>query len=382
MTPPLVNLLAVAASIESGSSVTFREAGFKGLFLGVYKGEKGIMTSALMREQVTEDCEKFAIQPLATDVVTARLVMCMQTLQAGTNRDGKGTADALAFKLTNRNVTANVDRFSKKHMLLDDVKARTAMRTRSLRAETTSGEATVDISLMLEKGVMVVVQVSFGPYLWERFYIGYLRTGEGHTFLLRAALDEIVGALLVKEGMEKILEACGSGLTMSDSEQFNTPKVKIKFGRDFVAGRTIAPCKIDSGRTVGRAMAVFEVFDQKLTAVRTEKMMVKNMTGSDLETSFFDARDMELLKRETGMVGIGVLVIVAGVALVARLVVGLAVNNDVNDGIERMVKERLGLEYCESLLYGRVGSTVVQYGFERGQDRSDAASGSGCGSSQ
>lgn len=57
--------------------------------------------------------------------------------------------------------------------------------------------------------------------------------------------------------------------------------------------------------------------------------------------------------------------ILAGIAVVARVMAGWDMNNDVNDGNERMVKERIGLEICGLLLEERTSETVVRYNLQR-----------------
>lgn len=312
--PPVVNMFAVGVTLESDRAVSFSEANFGGLFLGVYADENGLRTDVLERELVTEDCDGYAIEPLAFDAITARVTVCRNTVRPGT--------------------------------------------------DTTQ---TAYVVLLLEDGVRVLASVKVGKMIWERHYTGYLRTGEGESLLLKAGLHSDQASPLVKGAMEAILDVCGAA-SIDDAEVVVESDVKKLRGQEFIAGRGPIDCAVESGKAEEAVMAAFQVFDRGLTLVRTDDMMVKVPTGTSSLDDFVNAKDKQLLTRRTRVLGIGILGIVAGMVVVGRAIVGLLFNNDVNDGIERIVKERLGLEYCESLLRDGVGGTVVQYNMD---DRHD-----------
>lgn len=312
---PIVNVFAVGLTLESESTLSFQDAGFGGLFLGVYKDAQGDMTDVLKRERVTEDCEKFEVEQLSFDVITARVTMCAQTLRPGD----------------------------------------------------TGGLQEARISVLIVEEVRILVQVSIGSQYWERYYSGYLRTGKGENFLLKAAVDKEHGGLLAKEGIKVISKFCRSGSTREEAEF--VPKEAVEADRKYVVGRMVQ-CEIEVEKEKEGKNAVFGLVNRIMTVVPTDDMVVKKPSGKKEDAEeFFSAKDKEFLRRRTRLVGLSVLAILAGVIVIARMIVGCVLNNDISEGLERVVKERLGLQFCDSMLQDVHRRTIVQYSIEDSEAR-------------
>lgn len=306
----MVSIFAIGVTIENERVFSFQEAGFKGLYLGVDTDEYGNVTDVLKRKRLTEDCEGFPVAPLPYDVVTARVMICAQTMRPG---------------------------FSE------------------------SAEKVASVGVTLSDGERITVQLLMGTLFWFRIYSGYLRTGSGESLVLIAAVEEELRRKLVTKAMEKILEVCGGGSTMEDSELYTTWDIDPADG-DFVVGRGEVPCELDNEKQAEENMrVVLKVVDRIISVVKTERMLVKSPTGPVGARDSIDAGDKPFLRRRRRFMGIGVMAIAAIVVVLARVTAGLFANNDINDGIERIVKERLGLEYCESLLSEKVARTIVEF---------------------
>lgn len=105
-------------------------------------------------------------------------------------------------------------------------------------------------------------------------------------------------------------------------------------------------------------MAVFEEVDLFLTVVLTAEMMLKTTDGNENE-KFFDAGYRFFLRRTgQGLQGWEFLAILSGVMAMTQTFVGLVFNNVVDDSIEKMVEDRIGLYSCMSPLTKRVPNTI------------------------
>lgn len=153
------------------------------------------------------------------------------------------------------------------------------------------------------------------------------------------------------------MEVCGSILTVEDSVKIiNSVSMSVA-----MAALRVGECRMNGEKSL---TSVFEEVDRFVTIVRTKEMLVRPM-HNDTSKNTSDAAGKEFLRRRTHIAGMGVLAIVAGIVLAARAVIGLAVNNDMNDGIERMIKERVGLEYCDSPVSERAEDTLLLYDTEQ-----------------
>lgn len=301
--PPIVNALAVGVTLESEQVITFAQANF-GLHLA-FAQNRGMFK----KERIAEHCFVFPVEALPYDAVTASLLTCTHTLGPVRNPDGEREAG---------------------------------------------------IALLVVNGGRFMVQVSMGTRFWERHYMGFVKSEKEERFLLRADAGRKDGGQVVKKGMEKILDLCGSNLTLEDSGEIYVGK-NVEPRKKFVIGRKEVPCLIDINEEVKHVSSVFREIDKFLTVSPTEKMMVRALPDNRTVEEFIDLGDEVFLRRRTRVVGTRLLAILTGFTIVARVLVGLVTNNDANDGIERMVKERVGLEFCESMLEESVSRTVIRY---------------------
>lgn len=316
LTPPVVSIFAIGVTIENERSLSFKEAGADGFFLGVSQDDQGNVIDVLKRTRLTEDCEWFPVKQLPYDVVTARLMMCAQTARPG-SPDDKGKRG--------------------------------------------------NIAVSLQANTIINVQIAIGSRFWDRLYSGFLRTGSEESLVLRAAIEKELAGKLAVRTMEKITEVCGGESRVDDIGLLWTlPEPQEDGEQDvelvFLVGTESVPCELESEKEeLEKMREVFKVVDRIISIVQTDQLLVQKPTGSQDEVDFIDAGDEPFLRRRRRIMGIGVMAIAAAVVVMARVGVGMVANNDINDGIERMVKERLGLEYCESLLSDNVASTIVEY---------------------
>lgn len=100
-----------------------------------------------------------------------------------------------------------------------------------------------------------------------------------------------------------------------------------------------------------------------ITLTNATSLDVKPTTATTRIEDFEDGSSEVFLLRRKKLVGIPFMAIFAGIAVVARLMAVVLLDNDVNDGIERILKERVGLPHCASLL--QEGETVIIYNAPR-----------------
>lgn len=106
--------------------------------------------------------------------------------------------------------------------------------------------------------------------------------------------------------------------------------------------------------------AVLERAIAMMTFVSSDKLMV---SVEERPTSFIDASDMNFIVRRRRNASVVLLMIITGSLLILRATIGCFVRNDVQNGIERLVKEMCGLKYCESLLpYDKLHISYIPHG--------------------
>lgn len=311
VTPPIMNMCLVGITVESKRVVSFREAKFGGLALGIV--ENG---SKLRKQQMTEDCGVYEVEKHAHDEVTAQVVLCRET-----------------------HVTKE---FS---------------RVREFRGKS-------QIVLLVVDEVKLLMRVSTRARDWERYYSAYISTRSGENLLLKGKVGRQEGRALVKRGMEIILETFKSNFSVEDTLEFHKHTGLDLQGYELIWGRNGADFGAELETEEEGVTTVFAEMDRVVTLVRTKEMIV-NSTGKGRGGATFDAGDREFLRRGTRIAGMGVLALVTAVVIVARAAVGLLVRNDVNDGIERMVKERVGQDYCDMPLNERFRTTILRFSTKR-----------------
>lgn len=305
--PPIVNLFAAEMTVESEEMISFAQAGF-GLHLEFAKNG-----SVYKKERIAEQCVAFPIESLVFDAGTASVKMCSETIASANNGVGEHVAG---------------------------------------------------IGLLVDSEVRFAVQVSMGSRWWVRHFRGFLTTGSGSRLQSRSVVRKEEAMLAVERGMDNILELCGNNLSVADSSEYYEG-ANVQAVENFVIRRKELACWTSVEEEPKNVNSVFKVIEEFVTELHTEKMMGKARTSNGTEGELSDVSNEEFWRRRTRIVGIKMLTILAGIAVVAQVMAGWDMNNDVNDGNERMVKERIGLEICGLLLEERMSETVVRYNLQR-----------------
>lgn len=304
--PPVVSILAIGATIENESMLTIRETGFKGVQMCLYPDGRDNGSVHLQRTRYTEMCDTFPVQQFPNDIVTARVLICT----SGPPILPLGLGQGLTF-----------------------------------------------IAVHVFDEVRIHIRVGVGKSQMEQIFTGYLRTDARSTFWLKAKVDKELGRKAVAKGAEKLREVCGDGPIL-DNPTFFPLGTEEKPGLVLSAKWGIISCHVEIEKERAVVRETMAVMSSMISIEHMEGFKVKR---DRFDLNFTDAGNEPFLKRRTRFMGIGVMAVLALVAVVVRVIVGIATYNDVGDGIERVVKERLGLEYCDSLLNANLGRRILNY---------------------
>lgn len=177
--------------------------------------------------------------------------------------------------------------------------------------------------------------------------------------------------------MARVARACGTIRKDETDQEINYANSP---DNEHIVARFI-PCEVDSFED-GQQLAteILLEIDQYITFVEAEKLMVAEYVytaelGGVPFLPFFDGSKLPLLTRRRRNLALSALSMLTAIVLLLRAVVTMVCNNDVGIGLERIVKETLGYNCCDSLLDEKAiacysskhqDGPVAHYGLPRG----------------
>lgn len=301
LVPPFINIVSVMSTLWSEQKLTFADAGFQGVALGVNKN-----LSLVETEMMTGFCDKVPIYVARGDKPLVDFSLCA---------------------------------------------LRPIISTRNFKF----GYGTVGIGVKSSSFVVVWIGLN------QRLVYGTKTASmldDQSLYRLKPDLMPESAAVFVEHGMELVAAACGlpdssSASELSDDstnalEQSETWKdvevVKAKYIRCPVAG--------DTEKDALRLLRTMEKF---ITLVNSEKLDVVSAISVnpdvDPDASIrFDGENHDFLVRRQRNIGFSVLALMTSLFLLLRTTLLRLCNNDVSIGLERVMKERLGFPCCQSML--------------------------------
>lgn len=311
---PLVNILVVVMTIEDTEDLTFAEAGFPNVSFGIWN-EEG---PQIRLQPYSEVCSFVPVDYHPQDTALSRFLLCSNVL-------GPEVSDP---------------------------------------SEPTRRKGS--ISILNNANISLKIQVQVGTSFMEGHYQGNLKTRTENLRLLMNATRSDAERMAWR-GVEYIQTACGSDQPVEELER-QEEGVNVPALEEFLIGFANITCP-DSGRGEKEDVDLMVEILSNLTADfitltnATSLQVTPSTSSSTLVDEFRNGSSEVFVTRRTRLVGIPVMAILAGLSVIARLLVAVLLNNDVNDGMERILKERVGLPHCASLL--REEETVVSYNTPR-----------------
>lgn len=292
---PLVAVASVVLTVTKGESMSFSEAGFRGMGFGLSNPDAVQLTG----ERTSQACATVPLEVGGGDASLADFALCslpMNTQEGFALGEG-GVAVAIASN-SSMFLTVNIDK-----ALVSRRKA---------------------------------VSVFTGEFL----------------YFLQPELPSVAVDRFLDYSMERVARACGTDRkdeTDQEISYVNQPT------HEHIAARFL-PCEVSSFEDSLRlATEILLEIEEYSTFVDAEKLMVAeyvytdNLGGVPI-LPFFDGGKLPLLTRRRRYLALSALSILTVIVMLLRTVVMMVCSNDVGIGLERIVKETLGYNCCDSLL--------------------------------
>lgn len=298
---PLFNILSIAMTLETNETLTFAQAGFGGLAL-----DFNLDFSVVDTEPFVETCRHAKLASTTGVVSVAKFTVCQWFVAWVPQR-------------------AEPDQ---------------------------SPKARIVVSVIRETAFSVYVGVN--EWLTSTSSRASVETLDGAVVVKPGANLEAQRKLALK-GIELVAKECG----LSDASEATEIETSKDAGFENRVGFVI-PCP-NAENPRESAVRVNQAIGPLSTLVNSEGFEVLNASLVHLEENnkFWDAGNEPFITRRTRYVSLPVLAIVTGAMLVLRLFVKMTCNDDVRDGLEKIIKDRLRVGKNQSLIRG--GTRKIYY---------------------
>lgn len=305
---PVINVLSIVLTLEKTNDLTFAEAGVKGIQLGI-----------------NEDLRITSFTP-----ITSR---CSRTEIATKQGD-----DPLADFMLCSNVPG-------------------------VRPNPEETPVRGQVAVFVAQSVVYVIQVQIGTFTMQSSVRATIRS-EDQNYVPRTKISNSSAEPFVDLGMSLIAPHCGSTVEQARDEFVRHSLMgQAEVNMTFVRAKWI-PCasKGDPEAIIGGMEDVLQKLVKYITLVNADRLdIVKEGHGvyATESENFFNGSDLPFLSRRTRNSGLLVLVLISGAAVLLRIFTILCWNNDIEEGIDLVVKNTLGMKCCDSLL--REGDRSLGY---------------------
>lgn len=283
---PLVNIISVVLTLERESTLTFDQAGFGGVSFGVKPGLR-----VTTEERLSELCVRVPVLSRPGDTPLAEFSLCKLPWI------GRNEPNPLGL-----------------------------------------------VSISLADAHQVLITVQLGSYSVELYKTANLYANRT-SWVLRPSISPDSVEELVDLGMGHVSEVCG---VAKDTKPVDTYITFTDPVRENIMAKSV-PCDIegDTRRTCARILALVE---RHVTLIDAGVLEVAKKPVALTAAQFRRGADMAFVRRRQLFVGVWVLWVIAAVTAVLRVATAVFLNNDIGDGIESIVKEKVGVSCCSSLL--------------------------------
>lgn len=293
---PVLSVISVVISLEGDSVVSFRDAHFGGIALGIADDDR-----IVNGHRNNLDCGKYKVTYARNDKENASFYKC-----------------SLAYKLNKR----------------------------TLNATTLSMSQTFNDEVVLK---FASPNQRYGSY----FRIDVRIVGE--VYRLRGNIPLTKVKSLMRSGQSKMMKGCP--MSLNDARR-PPPKVTY-YGQKWNISQSL-PCDpgrkivLDTFRFIGRLFTV--VNSETFEIVSTNELKAGLGSSSDRakrRSNFVRGDDLPFIIRRRSYVSLAPLSITVACILVCKVVLKNLTNNDIDVGIESIVKDGLGMKCCDSMLQNR-----------------------------
>lgn len=300
---PLVNICAIVLTLEDDDVLTFEDARFGGIALGINDD-----FSVVEMKQLTAICEYLPVNLARGEKSAAEFSIC---------EFGSG------FRHPELQFTSEVSLYS-----VSDITLRVEVIVHGLR------------------------------FTAERS--AYLHTN-GHAFNIRHRVTREDALALVDRGLELLASLCQFAYLEEAIDVTNSTIAGSLEGGSVLAAKSFL-CVDPEERSdvkVGNALVDLITFINAEDVIVVPPDQAFSKSESVPDPPFFNAKDFPLLTRRRRNLSLGMLAILTAAVVLLRLTTGVIFHNDVDLGLEVLMKKSLGFGCCESILYTK--DAVVVY---------------------
>lgn len=306
---PLVNVLTIALALENSTLLSVKDAGLTGVSLGIRPNLE--LTQTL---PVTDFCNRAAIDTKKGDDALSEFVECTTSFEGIPVTSFQGAVRLYVFR-----------------------------------------------------SVMYYMHVQVGDVESISVTRATIRSDNGN-FVLKAHISNSSAGALADFGLSLIAPLCRSDVRQSEDfyvQHRVSQRPGFETAMQFILGKRI-PCNpANETDLVAARRDLLKTLKKYVSLVPSDSLQITNEghTGGNLADEdvvvFSSGEDLPFLSRRTRNFGVLILAILAVTVIVLRLFSSLIWNNDIEEGIDLVVKKTLDLKCCDSLL--REGERTVDY---------------------
>lgn len=287
---PLCNIAFVVLSLRTKTELTFKDVGFGGIGLSIFRDGN---TSAITRN--INSCSALSVKTKPGDTSVVQFNLCSKWLfipKSGNYYDA----------------TVSVT-LSKNHTVI-------------------VGVAINNTQIAMWKGLTLYKNKTL--YMVEEN-------------LSLAEVESLIDSVIAVLG-----EECDLPNANEQSEKFKDT-AKYDVAEVVMAKRITCPQRSEPERKISNALVVAE---KNIGVAKIEEIRITEYQPelSPSTIPFSSTEEVPLIMRTRKRIRLNTALIVCAVVIILRLITTAFLNNDTDIGLERIIKHRLGLECCQSLL--------------------------------
>lgn len=300
---PLANLISIILTLEGDTDVSFADAHFGGVGVGINDDQSTAKLSNLFIE-----CSQFESQYGDREEPLADFFACR-----------------FPYYIPNKS---------------SDAKTTTMTITQS------AGET------------VTVLVASPNRFYESRFHVDVRVSGD--VYRIKNHLNSGQGKRLAGIGAQEIFEGCSN----RTPDQEETKNAILPIQTDLQNGRWAHSISVQCAQPPPENVVQTAISSvvKRLTLINTEKFEIVDVKDIEhqaaKEKPFVLGDRLSLIRRRRSYMSPAVLIITVAIALICRIVVKAVTNNDIIVATEMMIKERMGMKSCDSLLQN---TSIVGY---------------------
>lgn len=303
---PVLNILVISLSLENSRDLSFGEARLNGIAFGVNPD-----LSVIETESENERCERTLINTKSSDQLLGDFSLCSPSMFSEKRWDYVGH---------------------------------------------------VAIYIFDNKTFYLHVQVGNFRFILPKLAAIH---ANGTDFLIRAELHSEGLSAVLDRGTQLVAEACGTDIRNARDKRLVTNSRTL----EFIAAREVSCMnQTDSEK---KAIAVLKQFGKYFTLIpanTTRVVLWKKNSILRPDASYFIGDEIILLRRRERYVGLVPLAVLGVVSVLVRFILAIFWNNDVGEGVQLIVKNIMGFQFCSSLLHE--GDRTINFRYTEDGDES------------